>query len=97
MILRDRLRGERLPLVRLLGRDHDPLAEDLATPGRVEQVRTGTASARACASGSVSLNTMPVLDSPNTTRPVRFTQGIPNTCEARQSGCQAVIASTMSS
>ncbi len=42
----------------------------------------GTASARACAAGSVSLNTIPVRESPNTTRPERFTHGIPKTWSA---------------
>ena len=86
MILRDRVRGERLPLVRVLGWDDHPLAEGLATSGRV-----------VCASGSVSLNTIPVRESPKTKRPARFTHGMLNSFEARQSGCHAVIASTMSS
>ena len=41
MILGDRLGRERLPLGRPLGRHDDPLAELLAAPGRVEEVRAG--------------------------------------------------------
>jgi hypothetical protein len=55
------------------------------------------ASARVWVAGSVSLNTIPVRLNPNTTRPERFTHGIPKIREARHSGFQAVIASTMSS
>ena len=36
-----KLRSERLPLVRALWWDHDPLAKRLTLPGRVEQVRAG--------------------------------------------------------
>jgi hypothetical protein len=87
VVLRDRLGGERLPLGGPLGRHDHPLAKRLALPGRVEQMRAG-ASARACVVGSVSLNTVPVRLSPNTTRPDRFTHGIPKTCDARHSGFQ---------
>ena len=34
---------------------------------------------------------------PNTTRPLRFTHGMPKTFDTRASGCQAVSASQMSS
>src|SRR5215471_3005739 len=40
MILFDELVGEGLPLVDLVGRDDDPLAERLAAAGRVEQMRS---------------------------------------------------------
>jgi hypothetical protein len=43
------------------------------------------------------LNTIPVRERPKTTRPERFTHGMPKIWDARQSGCHAVIASTISS
>jgi len=43
------------------------------------------------------LKTMPFRVRPKTTRPERFTHAMPKIFDARHSGCQAVIASTMSS
>ena len=60
MILPERLVGERLPLVRLLGRDDDPLPKRLPRPDGSKRCAPGTARARLCASGSVSLKTIPV-------------------------------------
>ena len=97
MILAERLVGERLPFAGLRRRHHHPLPEHLAPAGRVEEVRSGHGKGTPVHRRSVSLNTIPVRERPNTIFPGRFTHGIPNTFPARASSCQAQIASTMSS
>ena len=98
MILRDRLGGKRLPLVRLLRRDDDPLAEGLAAAGRVEEVRPGDGERPRVRLGVGELEDHPrAAEAEHDTARTRLTHGMLNTFPARQSGCHAVIASTMSS
>ena len=97
MILFDGLVGEGLPLVDLIGRTTTHWRNGSPRPEGSNRCAPGTASARACAAGSVSLNTIPVREKPQTTRPPRFRQGMPKILDARTCGCHDVNASTMSS
>ena len=56
VILRDGLGGQRLPFVRLLRRDDDPLPEGPAAARRVEQVRAIDGSTVAVNAQSVCLH-----------------------------------------
>ncbi len=97
MILAKRLVGERLPFPCLPRRHHYPLPEGLPAAGRIEEMRVRQGESAPLHLGSVSLNTIPVRESPKTNFPARFTHGIENSFDARASSCQAQIASTMSS
>ena len=97
MILAERLVGERLPFAGLAGGTTTHCRNGWPRPEGSKRCAPGSGQRAHAPPGSVSLNTIPVRESPNTTLPERFTHGMLNTLEARASSCQAQIASTMSS